>query len=323
MGVVTSFWRGRAIWLAARLGIADAIEDSGTPLEEVARKTGALPGPLARLMAVLVSEGLFTQERGAYFRTPQSDLLRSDHPQSQRAVIDVLLGGEHYEAWGAVEAALRGEASGFEARHGANWVRYYRDHPAAARAFARAMNGTTAAFEAAVFAADPFPHFTRAVDVGGGDGGLLRRLLQLHPEAAGVVFDLPEIVASCRGGQELSGRLTREGGDFFVSAPAGGDLYLLKFILHDWDDAHAIAILKNVRAAMREAGRVAVIETVLPPDLSPHPGWLMDLNMLAITEGRERTAREFADLFARAGLVLEREIATASPLSVLIAKAAF
>ncbi|MET0182484.1 MAG: hypothetical protein ABW199_06325 [Caulobacterales bacterium] len=180
---VTSFWRTRALWLAARLGVADAVPDLGASLDGIAAKTGARPAPLLRLMSVLVAEGLFSiEEDGSYVRTPQGDLLRSDHPLSQRALIDVLLGGEHYDAWGALEASMRTEISGFEAHHGVDWVSYYRANPEAARAFARAMTGTTSAFENAVLAADPFPSFRCGVDIGGADGGLIARLLQIIPK---------------------------------------------------------------------------------------------------------------------------------------------
>ncbi|MET0182485.1 MAG: methyltransferase [Caulobacterales bacterium] len=134
------------------------------------------------------------------------------------------------------------------------------------------------------------------------------------------MFDLPNVVKAC-GGRGMGGRLTREGGDFFDRVPEGADLYILKFILHDWDDERSVKILRNVRAAMAEGARVAVIEAVLPPTPVPHPAWLMDLNMLAITEGRERTAAEYGALFEAAGLVLQRVVDTASPLSVLIAAA--
>jgi len=185
------------------------------------------------------------------------------------------------------------------------------------------MSGTTSAFENAILEADPFPTFRFAVDVGGSRGSLLRRLLERNAEAKGVVFDLPEVIADWpHDRDELGGRLTGVGGDFFDAVPEGGDLYLLKFILHDWDDERAEVILRQVRAAVGPDGCVAIIETVLPESPVEHPGWLMDLNMMAITGGQDLTAATYAELLERAGWTIVRVVPTRSPLSVILASAA-
>jgi hypothetical protein len=318
----TGFWFSRAIWLAARFRLADAVEAGPASATEIARASGTHPDSLERLMCALIAAGLFRRDGdGNYWPTPASDLLRSDHPRSQRALMETLLGGEAFEAWGAIGTSLQTGQTAFDARHGASWIDYYAAHPDAGRAFAEAMSDTTRAFEDPILDADPFPEFEFAVDVGGSHGSLLRRLLERHSEARGVVFDLPEVIASWPPGTagELGDRFRGVAGDFFQAVPENGDLYVLKFILHDWDDQRAETILRRVREAARPGGRVAIIETVLPESPTEHPGWLMDLNMLVMTGGRERTAGQFAALLRRTRWELERVVPTASPLSVVIA----
>jgi hypothetical protein len=325
MRLVTGFWLSRAVWLAARLRLADAVGAGPATPDEVAEATGASPDATERLLRALASAELFElDDDGRYRPTPAGELLRSDHPSSQRALIDVVIGGDHYEAWGSLEEAVRSGRTAFEVRHGASWIEYYSANPDAGRAFAEAMSGTTRAFEDAIVAADPFPAFRFAVDVGGSHGSLLRRLLERNPDARGVVLDLPEVIAGWPPGAagELDGRFTGIGGDFFESVPEGGDLYLLKLILHDWDDERAETILRRVHEAVASDGRLAIVDTVLPESPIPeHPGWLADLNMLAMTGGRERTAAEFATLLERTGWRLERVVPTRSLLSVVLASA--
>jgi O-methyltransferase domain/Dimerisation domain len=320
--LASGFRLSRAVWLAARFRLADVIGAGPTSAAEIAQASGTHLDSVKRLLDALAAAGLFRyQGDGRYGPTPASDLLRSDHPKSQRGLLEVVLGGEHFEAWGAVETSLRTGQTAFDARHGASWIDYYTSHPQAGRAFAEAMAGNTRAFEDAILEADPFPAFDFAVDVGGSYGSLLRRLLEKNAGARGVVLDLPDVIAgwSVGGRDDLGGRLTGVGGDFFRAVPGGGDLYLLKLILHDWDDEPAERILRRVREAVRPGGWVAIVETVLPESPVEHPGWLMDLNMLAITGGRERTARAFASLLEGAGWRLERVIPTCSPLSVILA----
>jgi hypothetical protein len=316
------FRLSRAVWLAARLRLADVIGDGAASAGELAAAGGTDTDAVERLMKALAAFGVFRCEPDGRFRqTPASEVLRSDHPRSQRAWIECLLGGEMFEAWGAIESSVRTGRPAFDARHGASWVEYYREHPDAAALFAEAMSATTNAFEAALLAADAFPSFWLAVDVGGSAGTLLRRLLERHPDARGVLFDLPDVIERLEAERtdDLDGRLTTASGDFFQRVPEGGDLYLLKFILHDWDDERAVAILRRVREAVAPDGRIAVVETVLPDTPTEHPGWLFDLNMLTVTGGRERTAGAFAALLADAGCRVERVTPTASPLSVILA----
>jgi hypothetical protein len=319
--IVTDFRRSRAIWCAARLRLPDAIGDGPASVEEIASATGTHAPSLRRLLDALTADGLFRSEGpGRYGPTPWSDLLRSDHPQSQRALADVLLGGSHFDAWGAIETSIRTGETAFDAHFGMSWVDYYVAHPEDGRAFAEAMTGTTGAWEAALLEANPFPPFTRAVDIGGSHGSLLRHLLARNPDATGIVLDLPGVIASwpARPDDPLAGRITGVAGDFFDFVPEGADLYLLKLILHDWDDERAVAILRTVRKAMGPDARIAVVDGVLPESPVADPGWLRDLNMMAVTGGLERSEQAFADLMSRAGLRLDRVVVTPSPLSVVL-----
>ena len=315
------FRLSRAVWLAARLRLADLVGDGPATVTELAAASRTDPDALERLLDALAAFGIFRRDGAAGFgQTPASEVLRSDHPRSQRAWLECLLGGEMFEAWGAIESAVRTGRPSFETRHGVSWVEYYREHEDAGALFAEAMSATTRTFEDALLAADAFPPFAFAVDVGGSQGSLLRRLLERNPDARGVLFDLPEVIERWRAEQpdDLDGRLSAVAGDFFEHVPPGGDLYLLKFILHDWDDERAVAILRQVREALAPGGRIAIVEAVLPDQPMEHPGWLFDLNMLAVTGGRERAERGFAALLERAGCRIEHVTPTGCPLSVMV-----
>jgi hypothetical protein len=319
--MLCGFRLSRAVWLAARLRLADLVGDGPSSVTELAAASETDADALGRLMLALAAFGVFTRhDDGRFGQTPASDLLRSDHPRSQRAWLECLLGGEMFDAWASIESAVRTGRPSFDAHHGVSWVEYYREHEHAAALFAEAMSATTRAFEDGLLAADPFPSFELAVDVGGSEGSLLRRLLERNADAHGVLFDLPEVIERWHAEHhdDLDGRLSAAGGDFFEHVPAGGDLYLLKFILHDWDDERAVAILRTVRQAVAPGGRLAIVETVLPDAPSEHAGWLFDLNMLAITGGRERTAQDFLRLLDRAECTVERITPTDSPLSVIL-----
>jgi DNA-binding MarR family transcriptional regulator len=323
--LVSSFRLSRAVWLALRFRLPDIIGSEPVPARDIARATGTDPDSLKRLLDALTAAGLFQAtgpgENRLYSSTPTSELLRSDHPKSQRAWIEVMLGGDHYEAWGSIDESLRTGQTAFDLRYGMSSFEYYACHPEAGRAFAESMTATTRAFEDAIMEADPFPRFTFAVDVGGSHGSFLRRLLERNVEATGVIFDLPDVIGGwiANGYDNLDGRMTGIGGDFFESVPAGGDLYLLKLILHDWDDTQAAVILRRVREAIQPDGKIAIVETVLSESSTDLWGRLKDLNMLAITGGRERTQVSFSRLLDEAGFHLERIVPASSRLSILIA----
>lgn len=272
-------------------------------------------------MRALTSHGYFREaDDGAFVHTPLSEALRSGGPGSMRAIAEAELGHDHYESWGRVESCLFEAGTAFERVYGMPIWRYYADHPETQALFGEAMSNLTAIANAGVLASYRFHAFNTAVDVGGGHGSFLAAVLDAHPDADGILLDVPEVIANALSSEFVArkrDRIRTESGDFFRAVPAGADLYLLKFILHDWDDDRAAAILANIRKAIAPEGHLIVVEIVLPPGNEPHVGPLIDLNMMVMTGGVERTEEEYAKLLARAGFRLERVVATRSPFSVI------
>jgi hypothetical protein len=321
MQMVSGLWVSRAIWTACRLGIPDAVGSSPIPIDALARATESRPDMLRRLMNALCASGLFEcPAKDLIAHNSLSQLLRWDHPDSQRAMVEIAFGDEHYEAWGQLDQTVKSGVTAFDACYGMPVFDYFGQHPDRAEAFSEAMTGSTRMFEDAVLAAHRFEPFELAVDVGGSKGSLLRSILARHPQTRGIIFDLPEIVEAVRPTLDGS-RITAEAGNFFERVAPGGDLYLLKFILHDWTDEQCAVILQNVRAAIRPGGRIALFEMVLPDAPVPHPGWFMDLNMMAMTGGRERNVPEYEALLAPAGFQIKKVTCTATAMSVIEAAA--
>lgn len=319
--MASGLWVSRTLWVAARLKIADAIGPEPTSLEAIAAATGAPSDTLRRLMNATVAIGLFrAMGDDLYAHGELSPFLRTDHPVSQHDFIESVFGGEHYAAWGAIEEAVTSGTTAFDILNGMPVFDWYSRHPEPAERFSRAMASTTRLLEAALLAVWTPPPFALAVDVGGSRGTLVSALLDRHPDARGILFDLPDIVeavAPTLGNP----RLEAVGGSFFEHVPAG-DLYLLKLILHDWTDDQCAAILRNVRAAIRPGGHVAIVETVLPDTPEPQqPGYLMDLNMMVMTGGRERSAAAFGALLEASGFRMESVTPTPLPMSVVQAVA--
>ena len=319
--IIGGYWLSRAVYLAAKLRLVDAVGDGRAKVAAVAAATGTRPETLRRLLRALAAHGIFkAEEDDTFSQTPLSDVLRSDRPGGMRAIAEVQLGHHHYESWRDVERCLTDGGTAFERLYGAPIFRYFSAHPELEARFAEAMTNVTAIAHVGILGTYRFTGFRRAVDVGGGHGAFLAAILDQNPSAQGVVFDLPSVVAESVNGESvrrLGGRLMVEGGDFFQSVPAGGELYLLKLILHDWDDANALKILASIRKAIAPQGRLAVVELVLPPPNEPHIGPLMDLNMMVMTGGIERTADEYGALLAKTGFRLERVVGTHSPFSVI------
>lgn len=318
----SGLWVSRALWAAARLRLADALGDEPMTVDTLARVSGTRPDMLGRLLNALTSFGIFTREPdGLISHTDMSRHLRADHPESQRAFVEAAFGHEHYEAWGAIEHSLRTGETAFDSQYGMPIFAWFGEQPASAKLFSEAMTSTTRMTEKELLAACDFGAFSLAVDIGGSQGSLLRGLLAHNPHARGILFDLPEIADMVRPSLKGS-RITATSGNFFESVPAGGDLYLLKFILHDWTDAQCAVILRNIRAAVAPGGRLAIAEMVLPEAGEPSPNYLMDLNMMVMTGGRERTAREYEELLRKAGFRMQGVTHTDAPLSLIKAVAA-
>lgn len=318
--MIAGYWLSRAVYLAARLKLADAVNGK-TSLSAIMQATGTRPEALRRLLRALTSHGYFCEEAdGTFTQTPLSEALRSDAPASMRAIAEAELGHDHYDSWRIAETCLFQSGTAFERVYAMPVWRYYAEHPEAQALFGEAMTNLTAIANAAIVSSHQFRPFRKAVDVGGGLGSFLNAILDREPGAEGVLFDLPSVIAEAGKGPLVArhqDRIRTVAGDFFSDIPAGGDLYLLKFILHDWDDDRSINILANIRGAMAPGGRLAVIEIVLPDGNKPHIGPLMDLNMMVMTGGAERTEEEFRALLTAAGFRVDGVVTTNSPFTVI------
>ncbi len=318
--LILSVWAPRSIHAAAELGIPDLLANGPRRSDELAQAAGAHPGALYRLMRALVALELCSQtEDGAFDLTPMGHCLRSDSPDSARSWA-LLMGGRYASrGWerladcvrtGQPAPKLLGEKDAFEAMAA---------DPEMAAIFYQAMLETTRQAAAALIEAYDFSGVRSLVDIGGGYGALLAAILAAYPDMRGKVFDLPH----CQDGATrlleesgVGGRAEFVAGDFFESTPAGADVYILKSVIHDWDDDRGLKIFRNCRAAMNNGSRLLVIEPIVPEHVgsSSRDGVIIgsDLNMLVMTGGRERTEAEFNALLEEAGLRVAR-IVTAPP----------
>jgi len=299
----------QAIHVAARFALADLVAAGPKSIKELADATRTQAPSLGRLLRALTSLGIFVEDTSGRFRqTALSDTLRSDHPESIRPFAMML--GAHF-VWkpsGALEETLQTGQPSFERVYGAPFFDYLAVHPDDAAVFNAAMSSSPHHLAAIVGAYD-FSRFERVVDVGGGHGLLLAGILSANPRLRGVLYDLPGVVAgsSALRQEPISRRCEIIGGDFFTGVPAGADAYILKGIIHDWNDEAALKILKNCRRAIRADGTLLLADAVLTP--SPDPATaLMDMLMMVLTSGRERTESEFRSLLQEAGFSMVQVI---------------
>ncbi len=322
MSLVDGYLSTQLIYVAAELSLADVITGSIATADELAQASGVPEPTLRRILRGLAAIGIFAETPPDRFTlTPLGDLLRSDHPQSLRGAV-LVRGRLYYETMGALLTSLRERRTPFERTHGAPFFEYLEQHPEQAAGFQSSMASRSRREAAAVVACYSFNPYRRIVDIGGGDGTLLRRILAATPTAHGVLFDRPAAVA---GAIEHLGRVAEAGswqaidGDFFDQVPPGGDLYILSRVLHDWNDQDATAILVNCRRAMKSTSTLIVIEAPLPiRAVDQQAAIRMDLHMLALFEGgRERTITEYSELFDAAGLCLRRTLPTQAGIEII------
>jgi hypothetical protein len=316
-------WLAQAIAVVGKLGVADLLSTGPRTPAELAAATGSEATAMYRVLRALAGAGIFAEDDGRFGLTPLAGPLRSDAADSIRAY--AVMAGERWvwQSVGGLEHSLRTGAPAFEQIFGASLFDYYAAHPDAARVGAEGLKSVGRGQDAAVVAAYDFAEAGTVVDVGGGQGGLLAAILEANPGVSGVVFNLPHVAAMARRQLQasgLAGRCRTEAGDFFREVPGGGDLYLLRKVIHDWDDERARVLLRCCRAAMTEAARLIVVEMVVPAGNEPAYAKLLDLLMLVYAGGRERTEAEYHDLLRSAGFSPTRLVATASAVSLIEAK---
>jgi hypothetical protein len=320
---IAAYWQSQLVFVAAKLGIADVLAAGPLTVNEIATRVGAHPSYLGRVLRALASVGIFAADpHGRFHLTRLAQTLRSDHPESLRNFALMLVDDYNWSAWGALEHAVRTGESAFEHVHGAPAFPWMHDHPDKEKMFSASMASLSAMENAAVARAYPFGKLRKVVDVGGAHGHLLVAILRSYVKVRGVLFDQPRVVeAAVKSGalnaSDIVGRTEVTGGDFFESVPEGADAYVMKYIIHDWNDDKCVRLLQNCRKAMAEDGRVLVIDHVVAAGNRFDWGKLMDINMMVVMGSKERTKDEFRQLFARAGLRLKRVVRTASSLSLL------
>jgi hypothetical protein len=330
--LIAGYWVSRLIYVAARLRLADLLKEGPQSADALAERAGVNAPALYRMLRTLAAYGVFTEMKGRRFKlTTLGSTLRSDAPASMHGFALFLIGSPVWNTWEHLESAVQTGTLPFDRLYGIPFYRYLEQHPENLKIFGEAMTSLSGTEN---------PEFARVfrqiyarerigtlVDVAGGFGSLLALVLKQHPKLKGVLFDLPSVVERAKQDRHLTapnmaGRCAFAGGDMFESVPSGGDAYILKYILHNWDDEHCVRLLTNCRKAMNRNGRVLVADCVIPPGERPDWGKLLDIQMMVVVPGKERTKEEFAALFKHAGFKLTRVVPTRCPLSLIEAVAA-
>ncbi|HVW13159.1 MAG TPA: methyltransferase [Mucilaginibacter sp.] len=321
MQMITGFWTSCCIYNAAKLNIADLLADGPKSVGRLAEITHSDTPSLYRVLRALASTGIFAENENCEFtNTMLSETLRDDTPGSMKAMALAQL-GDHYNAWGNLMYSIKTGGISFDNVEGMPIWEYYESHPEEGVNFMKAMTGLSNASVMNVLPAYDFSAFKTIVDIGGGNGALLTGILGAVKDATGIVYDQEYVIAETKKVLAAKGyavRCSAESGDFFKSVPAGADAYLMKMILHDWNDEQCTTILKNCNRAMNPGSKLLIIETVIPEGNVPHPGKFLDINMMAMTGGKERTEKEFAGLLSGAGLRLSGVTHTHSPMFSIV-----
>src|ERR1700674_5234432 len=321
--LTNGFQVSQAIHVAASLGLADLLRDGARSVDDLSAATGTTAAALKRLLRALASVGIFADVGGRFEQTALSNYLRADVTGSLRAWALRVGRPDHWRTWGELERSLRSGTSAFRELYGVTAWDWRAAHPEENAIFNAAMTGLSAGMVESIVAAYDFSQIRSMVDVGGGEGALLAAILAANPEMRGIVFDLPHVLTGASEVLQRAGvtdRCELVAGSFFETVPPGADAYILKSIIHDWDDAASLAILRCCRAAFPDRGRLLLVEHVLKPVNQPDPARFSDLNMLVMLGGQERDPDEFTRLCADAGFRLTAIIPTASTHSVIEAR---
>ncbi|MEJ7588195.1 MAG: methyltransferase [Ferruginibacter sp.] len=321
MQMLFGFAASRAIGFAAELGIADLVKEEAKSAEELAQQTGMHSRSLYRLLRACASVGVFREDDSKRFNlTPLAQPLLTEVPGSLRAFATMINTDWQFQTWAHLPYSIETGKPAFNKVHGMSSFDYFWSHEKAGKTFNDAMTSNSAFSSAAVLDAYDFSGINTLVDVGGGHGLLLASILQKYPTLHGILFDMPAIVEQAKeliDSYGVSDHCERMGGDFFSAIAAQGDAYIMKHIIHDWDDEQCITILKNCRNTMTPGGKVLVVEMIIPGGNEPSIGKFIDLQMLLYLPGCERTEAEYRILFDKAGLQLTRIVPTMSPFRII------
>lgn len=321
MQFITGHWVTAALYSAAKLELADHLHAGPQNCADLARAVDGHEDSIYRLLRALSSLGIFEETAPRTFKnTAVGECLRKDHPRSLRGMILFQGSPPHWQGWGSLLHSMKTGQSAFEHVHHQGFFDYCQAHPEFGEVFNNAMTGMSSSTAESVLQAYDFSGINTLIDVGGGHGYLISRILQKYPQLQGGLFDLPEVVADATPLLKQAGvadRCAVTGGSFFESVPPA-DAYISSHIIHDWDDEHSLRILKAMRASLAPNGRVLLVEIVISDQKEKNIGVWLDLEMLHATHGgRERTTAEYAALFQAAGLRLNKVVTTPSPTCVL------
>lgn len=319
--LATGAWTTQVLYVAAKLGIADELAGGPRHSAEVATAVGADPDALHRLMRALTSRGALRQRRdGRFALTSVGEALRAGTPGSMRDMVLFIGHPARWADWGSLDYSVRTGEPAADMLRGMPFFDYLDTDPEFAEVFNNAMTAASGLSNEVALQAYDFTKHRLVVDVGGGHGAVLASILRSARQARGVLFDLPAVVEGAGRVFDAAGvraRASVESGSFLDRVPAGADLYVMKNVIHDWDDEHAVEILRNIRTGIDDGGRLVLLEMVLPERASSFIGHILDLEMLLMLHGRERTRSEYSELLRRAGFRLTKVIPTVSPLSVI------
>ena len=321
MQMLFGFAATRAIGVTAELRIADLLKDGAKTADELALQTGVHARSLYRVLRACASVGVYAEDNEKMFSlTPLAEPLLSDAPGSLRAFAEMISCDWQFQTWAELPYSVKTGKPSFDKVHGKSSFDYFWSNEKAGKVFNDAMTSNSAFTSVAVANAYVFSSIKKLIDIGGGHGFLLASILAKNDNLKGVLYDTPAIVAEAEKLLKEHGvtdKCVTVGGDFFTSVPAGGDGYIMKHIIHDWNDEQCIAILQNCRKAMADGGKVLVVEMVVPEGNEPSPAKFLDLQMLQYLPGCERTEKEYEGLLDKAGLKLTRIIPTMSPFSII------
>jgi len=323
--MISAYWTSQAIYVAAKLELADRLASGPKTVAELARATNTHSDSLYRLLRALASVGIFKQGEGDKFElTPLAEPLRQNVPGSQWAMA-IMMGEEHYRAYGELMYSVRTGRSAFEHLYGLPVFEYLGTKPQQAAIFDAAMTAIHGQETQQMIDAYDWSTIKVIADIGGGNGTTLIGLLEAVPHLRGILFDLPHVADRASKAIDKAGLASRcqvLGGSFFESVPPGADAYIMRHIIHDWDDSRSITILSNCRKQLPAGGKVIIVESVIPQGNEPAFAKWLDLTMLTIPEGRERTEAQFRSLLQQAGLSLTRVVPTAGEICLIEAHAA-
>ncbi len=318
--MITGYWISQAIYAAAKFGVADHLKDGPRTIEQLAADTSTNADALYRLLRALASIGIFAEGPPRQFSlTPMAEALQSDIPGSKRALA-LMSGDEQFRAWAEIDYSIQTGKKAFDKVFGKPIFEYLGDHLDKARIFDAAMVGIHGRESSAVHDAYDFSKIGTLADIGGGNGSQLIALLQSHPTMKGILFDLPHVIDRAKAQIEsagLSNRCRLVAGDFFQNVPDGADAFFMRHIIHDWDDEKSLTILRNCHKAMPAHGKLLLVESVIPPGNEPFGGKFLDLVMLLIPGGKERTKSEYQTLFEKAGFTLSKIVPTSTEVSII------